>query len=327
MNKKIAEAIRILEGLPSLGDVDQRENFKQGADDLAKLAAELDTRGTGELRAFQTADSPYWHGDDGGSDVVLVPTVEGVPRSLSNCVDRAWRLIGGCKSPSLAFSIIAAARCEFTRSYFNTVTAWLSFVSDPQFRPRGDAERVSAILRETAWEDADSVARAPVPLWGDDCSARDFNEWLWNVNPEDHERPAYLTRAPSCEVGNDVQGHEMLYAMALTWMDAAALGPENLLTLMAEAADAMDHAGCRMGWDMHGKYGQEEVAEGAGRRTVEDLARHAANVRHAPNRARAERLRAAYLSGDFKSKDAAAEKLAPLFGMTFRTAREHLKGC
>jgi hypothetical protein len=169
------------------------------------------------------------------------------------------------------------------------------------------------------------VSRNPAPVWGEDCAARDFNEWLWRTSDAVNEFPDFLRRAESLGISSKVTADKFLYAIALSWMDEAVVDASKAIFLLAEAADAQDHAGCRMGWDMHAEY-IEEYGENGKPKTVSALARHAANVRHASNRDRADRLRAAYQAGEFRSKDAAAEKLAPQFGLSFRAARDHLKG-
>jgi hypothetical protein len=63
-----------------------------------------------------------------------------------------------------------------------------------------------------------------------------------------------------------------------------------------------------------------------GKPSFSELARIGANARHAPLHELRRRAAEMYRGGNFKSKDNAAESIAPELGVAFRTARDWLKG-
>ena len=288
--------------------------------EIGESAEALQTSATGDLRGFACEDSLHLRNPDGSPQTVLRPNIDGVPTSLGIIANNAWRSIGGDKSPALAAATIAAARVEFARSSFHSLAIWIYLSHLPGFGPQNSIPAARERFLATDWTNADSLARTPAPVWrsieGSDSAARDFNEWLW------HD-PGFDEREPFKSIPN-AQAHSALCGIALAWIDEAICAPNAALSLMAEAADALEHAGIRMGWDMHAEYLNEPNEKP---QTVSALARHAANARHASNRAAREKARELFRTGDFgSSKDAAAERIATLTGWKYRTTREWLKG-
>jgi hypothetical protein len=83
------------------------------------------------------------------------------------------------------------------------------------------------------------------------------------------------------------------------------------------AADANYWRGIVLGMDVGRNYGGTTIVE---------LARKAANIRHAPARARKAQIQDWYSENHskYRSMDQAAEAAATLFGVAFRTARDHI---
>lgn len=297
-------------------------------DEVQELAMGICPAVTGSLRAFKLVDTSHRQSEGAAPRKELAPLREGVPSSLVTIANNAWQLIGGDISLRLASTIISAARVEFARSHFYTL-AMCAFDTGNENDMRMSARKR---LGTIDWEDADVIVRNPQPVWGygRDSVAMDFNEWLWERTSDETEslafnrREPFRTALPEQETYSDAAQYA-LNAMALTWIDEAAFNRASALQLMAETADVIGLAGTRQGWDAGERYLREEIERGSPQ-TVTDLARHAANVRHAETRRNAERLQAAYLAGEYPSKDAAAEALCRRFGFGFRAARDHLKG-
>ena len=71
---------------------------------------------------------------------------------------------------------------------------------------------------------------------------------------------------------------------------------------------------------------QMSAAEDAKAKEMSNRGKAAADVRHRVSRSNKVAVVNDYLKGNFKSKDYAAEMLAPKFGIRFRTARDYLIG-
>jgi hypothetical protein len=329
--------IEIVDGLPHGGweitrNEAQRTAVNNALKKIADLAKGISPIASGTLRAFKCVDSLYWQNKSMGPAKELAPLSAEVPSSLAAIANASWRVIGGGDSPERAEAIIAAARVEFVRSHFYTVAMSVAFTDNPDLVRKELSERARTELETIDWEDADRISRNPWPAWGygTDCTATDFNEWLWNDTNERSEVQAFNEREPFSGVLSKPSTYSdaaqcALHAIMLTWIDEAVFSPPHAIKLLAETADASDLSGCRRGWGMHDEYVKEESA-GMVQQTVTDLARHAANIRHAPARANAKALRDAYIAGSYSSKDAAAEALCRRFNLSFRAARDHLKG-
>lgn len=335
MDDVARRAIEIIDSLP-LGcwDVTRsgalQDEALDGLNALKAIAIGIQPIASGTLRSFKCVDSLYWKSKEGRFAKEMTAFCE-VPPSLASIASTAWRMIGGEVSPEQASAIIAAARIEFARSHFNSLAVCAAFSGDTTFFRKDLSERARAELETMNWADADHIARNPWSPWGGaDCVASDFNEWLWNSTYDSDKGDEFNNREPfngtltEPTTYNDAAQYA-LYAIAITWIDEAVFTPPHALQLLAETAVAFDRAGSRSGWNMHEEYMKGEAAQGRPQ-TVTDLARHAANVRHAQGRANAKALRDAYLAGSYTSKDSAAEELCRLYGFGFRAARDHLKG-
>jgi len=319
VHKSVAEAISVLANLPVSDHHAGTESsaHSDSSSILYHVAAGLDAAGSSSIESFNVID-------DAGA-TRLVPVSAEMPGDLTLLANKLWGLIGGKENKELAGLVLDCATREFARSQFHSIISWLAYLKDPAYLLKNDAPRIERMLLETPWGDAGRLARRPERVWASDFAAQNFDDWLWGFRGSDGKWQDFHERSPKGNLHRAIRSEDLLYAVSLVWLDEAIQDPRNALSLMAEAADAQDHAGRLMGWDMHEEYLQLAAEDGKPK-TVAALARHAANARHSSNRVRAERLRAAYLAGAFKSKDSAAEKLASQFGLSFRAAREHLKG-
>ncbi|MHB1058083.1 MAG: hypothetical protein ACYC0F_09415 [Rhodanobacter sp.] len=293
---------------------------------IRNWASRLDTQATDSLWAFR----PSMLYPNGRKPVLeLVPLEEGLPNNLVMHANALWRWIGGTEDMGRALKVLSAARVEFARSQFHS-TLWLCFfrankgVIARDDQARLELDPASEYPTSRNWRDADAIAREPVPQWWCAQSAAfDFIDWLSRVT-EVAATPAHEVREPASLIDPRPSRSELLSAIALSWIDEAACCPSRALSLLAEAAEANRETGFLSGWDSHEEFAsEEEVREDS---SVKSFAQRGAEARHAANRAARVQAIALYHSGGYPSKDKAAEAIAPILGVAFRTVRDWLKG-
>lgn len=284
---------------------------------ITKRAAQLETRATGELRAFKLGTRVY--PGNGQQVTELLPSGIRPPSAITLLANDAWKWLDGHKNQERAFRIIESARVEFARARFHWLLWYSRMASDPWFHPRQPLERstIHGELGRVNWADADAVTRTPfVDYWADDSNAVKFREWC--AACDQNEVFDYQSRQPAGLVEPAISAAEMSAGLALTWIDEAVFTPEAGMALLAEAAQALRDVGSLQGWDGH-----EDMME----QDASHAARARAKKRHEPHRLMREKAIQHYLNGSFPSKDAAAAAIAGnVVPVTFRTVRSWLTG-
>ncbi|MBM7121369.1 hypothetical protein [Dyella kyungheensis] len=136
-----------------------------------------------------------------------------------------------------------------------------------------------------------------------------FSNWLSSYDYE-VRLSEFQKRAPANQASKRIDVEDILAALSLAFIDAAVAQPERGMALLADAATLLESSGHYRGW--HAVH--------------EMRAQTAARVRHAANHDRRARAIALYKTGSYSSKDAAASHLSEEVGVTWRTARDWLKG-
>jgi len=264
-------------------------------------AAALNLSATSGLRAFNEAEPAQ---AEQGVKAILYPVDCNTPGQIVNLANQLWSHCGGANDPTQARLIIEESRLQYARAAFDSVLFQVRMISSGEYQenialPPGFLDDVKS--RE--WRNADDICRRPIsPFWVRE-SAADLLEY-WCASQED-----------SNSSKKDSHVAQMLSGIALTWIDEAAHNPAESLTLMAEVTEAMLIADFYSNWLKH----RTDVAK-----TKSDHGRKMADASHMANRAKRDKAIEIYKSGNFPSKNRAAELIAPQVGAAVRTVRDWL---
>lgn len=269
----------------------------------------------------------------GGGVMSLVAVHSELPKAVIYLVNEAWRRIGGQADAKKAKAAIAAARIELVRAHvdsalfyttnnFNILRGGHYTASElKKFNPPG--------LFSHDWADADLLARSPWLMsgWHQDSAAYTFSDWLSNTAGRDDPDTLAVSLRHS-----ELTAAELLYGIALTWIDEALQARDVMssTSLISEAAMAVREAGALDGWESATEFLRDDESlaaktDGGRVRTVAELSMHALNVRHAENRKVKADAKGWWLGNRhrFKSMDAAAEAMAgKIVHRGVRTVRE-----
>ena len=269
---------------------DNFEEFDKGMDDRARR---LPTRATSNFKAFKIeADdivSPY-DGETVTRTYAKRQRKE-CPIAFSDLAHGAWMSIGGLTKPDRSLKLIAAARELYTKYAFHH--SILQFIRIDETAKEYKIRTTSLLkaVRFRDWSNADAVAGSP----------------------------ELLSNPPSPFVS--AQGFIGLFAsLAFSWIDEAAATDDNLraISLLAIAANML-HADSQFLEKLKANDGISAANEIMARR---EFARRGLDARHAPGRMKKERGIEMYRTGNFSSKDKAAEVISKELKVAYSTVRK-----
>lgn len=287
--------------------------FSDHESDLESLAAQLPTNATSALSSFLLGDDDDTSGD-------LVPANLELPIELANEANSCWNDIRGPYEPERALAVVAAARIEFTRCVFFDLLS--RFRRACLNKDEASAALTRNCITPIDWLNADHVAalsnavifnRQPMHIAGD-TSGHVFRLWLQEGKPErwkSGNNPSF--REP--------EDFELLDAIALVWLDAAASVSLANVELLARAAGARFHAAIA----------SAAIRNSASATNPEVISRQSStfshmghNARHARNREMKAAAISEFKKGNYRSKEIAAEQIAAKLGFAYSTVRNWL---
>lgn len=233
----------------------------------------------------------YWAGDECNEP----------PYKVSRLVEQAWVDISGNEEPERAHSIIRIARVELSRALFFSSLLGLSSREELKI---GQDEAAWSIIRRTDWIDANKVTESVDSICSTSAATM-YYSWIGEV----------AERIRSMDIEPAPKLHELLSAIALSWLDTAAGSKSCEPALLAEAALALNHAGFESGRQWSKEHGEEPPS------AASRLGRMGAAAKHAKSYSAKDQAISLYRAQAWPSKDKAAEIIAPKVHHSFRTVR------
>jgi hypothetical protein len=280
-----------------------------------KLARELPTRATSEFKNFefrlQTASV-----DENVKYCRLFAKKE-APAVLSELAYEALSLLNPEEDEDRALNIVKASRELYAKFVFDV--ALLNAAESPSSYgdDAGDrAEFRRCRIAERDWLNADVIARKPEEIFLTASQPSTFaSAHCFVANCLNGELLSWI-RTPG---QSSPTASEIFSALAFTWIDEALSADcSRALSLIAMAA-SMLHGDSEFAGriSINGAVNNYDLTNAR-----QELARHAADARHAPNREKKAHGIAMYRNGNFSSKDKAAEVIANKLGVAFSTVRK-----
>ncbi|HEY5850416.1 MAG TPA: hypothetical protein VIT62_06580 [Lysobacter sp.] len=243
--------------------MDQIDHLVQVAIEVSFLSDEWDRRVRAPVENFATKSSGALRGyavaevlaDRGLYHVFqLQPHRVGFAKLLEPHATRTWQMIQGNIDRALAEDAIAFARAQFARcQLYESLRVLNAMATGYRHWSTLSFDSLRQLVIETDWTDADEVASSPFRQdYFGESACQLFDAWCSRFERKGGPSGAVESPHPDLE-GEGLELHDVMAAITMVWIDAAAMqigNPGRSMEMLGEAAGAMRESGVQLGWTM-----------------------------------------------------------------------------